>query len=132
MGVSEPDDLPRRYEVAFSDRAAEDRERAYLYLAWFLGPDFVDGWDTALGRVIAQLGEFPGPRANPVDEEVSLIFGRETRRLLFAGTRSHRLRTAYRVLYVVIEPAQGEAEGAIRVLRILHGSQVLVHPAQDE
>jgi hypothetical protein len=43
--------------------------------------------------------------------------------MLYHGPgKKRRSGTPYRVLFTVIEPAPGEDEGVIRVLRILHGA----------
>ena len=56
------------------------------------------------------------PNRCPVAPEASFYPGTVVRQLIFG---KHRL------LFHVVEPAENEAEGLVRVLHVLHGSQVL-------
>jgi hypothetical protein len=121
---AEPDE-PTRYEIALGDLASDERDRAYL--DW-LGrdPDFAPLWLEGLSRALNGLNEVPGPRAHAIDEEASLLFGREVRRLLYRGPKGCRTRLVHRVYYALFEPAHTGEEGVIRVLRILPGARPLV------
>ena len=105
----------QRYEV--------DLESAFLFLNGAYGPEFVKSWEDLLSRAVVSLPDFPGPRANAIDEEASAIFQCEVRRFLYYGPGKRRpMRTPYRVLYTIIEP-QDISESFIRILRLIHGSR---------
>jgi hypothetical protein len=51
--------------------------------------------------------------------------------MLYYGPTGRRSGTPYRVLFTIIEPAPGENEGVVRVLRILHGASDPFGPEPD-
>jgi plasmid stabilization system protein ParE len=121
-----PDPAPAapRYRVEEADLAESDREDAFFWLLSTAGPEYADAWHRGLLQTIQQLAEFPGPRAHPV---VRPLTGErpEIRRMLYYGPQGRRspTQTRYRVLFTVIGPVEGESEGVIRVLRVLHGAR---------
>jgi plasmid stabilization system protein ParE len=122
----------RRYQVETTDRAAAEREDAFLNLLRY-SPEYAGRWLKGLNRALTNLPDFPGPRSHAVDPEATALFGRETRRMLYFGPTRRRSGIPYRVLFTVIEPTGGETHGVIRVLRIVHGAQLLGQPdATDE
>jgi len=120
VGPDEEEQKPR-YVVAEVERVDVDREAVFLRLL-SRDPDYAARWLKSLNRAIARLADFPGPRAHAVDAAASARYGLEARRMLYHGPGKRRAATPYRVLFTVIEPAPGESEGIIRVLRILHGA----------
>lgn len=128
-----PDPAAPRYRIEEADLAEADREDAFFWLLSTIGPEYADAWHRELLQAIQQLAEFPGPRAHPV---VRPATGErpEIRRMLYHGPRGRRSRTQtrYRVLFTIITPAQGEGEGVIRVLRVLHGARQTEGPNGTE
>ena len=111
------------YHVETSDRAAAEREAAFLRMVR-LSPETAGRWLSGLLDAVASLAEFPGPRSHSIAQENDR-FDVEVRRLLYYGPGGRRGGSVYRVLFHVIEPAEGETQGVVRVLRILHAAQVL-------
>ncbi len=121
----------RLYSILLSERYEVDLAATYLFLGGLYGTDFVESWDAQLSRVIMALPDFPGPRANAIDDEASQIFRCEVRRLLYYGPSKQRpARVPYRLMYTIIEPEEG-AEGYIRILRLIHGSRPLITLEED-
>lgn len=111
----------RRYVVREEERVEADREAAFMRLLAF-SPDYAARWLKGLLKAIAQLPEFPGPLSRPIDEQASARYGRQVRRMLYAGPGKRRAgRAAYRVLFTILPTASGE-EATILVLRLLHGA----------
>ena len=54
--------------------------------------------------------------------------------MLYFGPTHRRSGTPYRILFTIVEPPEGEDEGVLRVLRILHGARLLVgeKPGEQE
>ncbi len=78
---------------------------------------------------MAELADFPGPLSHARDEEASVRYGREVRRLLYYGPTRRRTGTPVRILFTVLPPDPEEppetAEAVIFLLRLLHGAQAL-------
>jgi hypothetical protein len=65
------EDAPEpRYSVAETDRAEQDRERAYLRLNAY-SPRYAGDWLNGLLLVFANLPRFPGPRSHAIDAAAS-------------------------------------------------------------
>jgi plasmid stabilization system protein ParE len=127
-----PDDGPtRRYQVVRAERAEKDQDDAFLRRNGLLGPRVAAEWLKGLDNAIADLANFPGPRSHTIDDLASNRFGVEVRRMLYYGPTGRRSGTPYRVLFTIIEPAPGENEGVVRVLRILHGASDPFGPEPD-
>jgi hypothetical protein len=124
-----------RYVVVFSDQAEADRDRLNLR---FTGRDplYAASWDAGLMAALDNLTGFPGPLSWAVDEQTSVVFGREVRRLLYYGPTRRRTGTPVRVLFTVLppDPSSPEDESVIFLLRLLHGSQPLLpdEPAPED
>jgi plasmid stabilization system protein ParE len=116
-------EIPISWRIEETDGFDAERQQAFLYLIRVAGPDYAGRWLTGLVRAIAALAEFPGPRAHALQELASERFRVEVRRLPYDGP-GHRRRggTRYRILFSVADPAYGELEGVIRILRIRHSS----------
>lgn len=112
----------RRYRIERTERAEMDQDDAFLRLNRLLGPRAAGDWLAGLVKAVAGLVEFPSPRSHAIDEAAGDRYGLEVRRMLYFGSRNRRSHTPYRVLFTIIEPAPGEDEGVVRVLRILHGA----------
>jgi len=119
------DDSPPIYEVQEGERAEGDRDAIFLRLTPIIGPERANDIDIGLRTAIADLSEFPGPKANAVDIDASETFGIEVRRAFYRGPAGRRLSTPYRIFYTIIEADAEHPIGIIRVLRVLHGSQEL-------
>jgi hypothetical protein len=115
-----------RYVIYFSDRALAERDSAYLYQMSILGLEYARDWLARFQIEMGKLKEFPGPKANAIDDEASEIFGKETRRLLYYGPRKQRRRVPYRVFFTITEPLGADDEGVLQIVRILHGSRPLI------
>ena len=121
---------PIHYVVITSDRAAQEQEDAVFHLSRLVGPDYATAWYIHLSRAIQDLPVFPGPRSHAIDEEASLRYGCEVRRMLYFGPGARRSRTPYRVLFTIFSPGRDEDESTILVLRILHGAQQLADESE--
>lgn len=115
-------DSPVLWDVVVSDLAEDDLGDAYRYIAGFTGTERAQEWVEDFYRTLYELALFPGPYANARDERASAFAGRETRRLLYRGSRKRPTKTAYKAYYLVTPPAEGENEGTILIYRILHGA----------
>ena len=62
------------------------------------------------------------PRINPIAPENDR-YDVEVRRLLYYGPNRRRGGSAYRLLFHVIEPAEDETEGVVRILHVWHGAK---------
>lgn len=124
---------PRRYRIVESERVEADRESAFLRLLSY-DTGYAARWLEDLNRIITDLPNFPGPRSHAVDAEATARFGSEVRRMLYFGPTRRRSGTPYRILFTVVEPPEGEDEGILRVLRILHGARPLAgeKPGEQE
>jgi len=82
-----------------------------------------------LSRILSDLPNFPGPLSHARDEEASVHYKREVRRLLFYGS-TRRSGTPVRILFTLLPPAPDDppktAETVIFLLRLLHGAQSLL------
>lgn len=110
------------YRVEPTELAEAERDAVYLRLNRLFGPEYAARWLTGLMQAMNALGEFPGPRSHPRDEKTSERLRVGVRRMLYHGPGKRRSGTPYRVLFTINEPAPGENEGVVRVLRILHGA----------
>ncbi len=106
------DETPVRYVLVESDRFEADRDRAILSVNRILGPRAAGDWAAKLSRALSDLLSFPGPLSHARDEEASIHFKREVRRLLFYGS-TRRSGTPVRILFIFL-------------LRLLHGAQSLL------
>lgn len=106
------DDLPA-YEVQVSDVAEMEIDGVYLNLIRF-GMRPAERWHTGIYAAISTLAMLP--RAFPIAKE-SDVMGKNVRVMLYGKGKS-----AYRILYAVFEPADGEP-GIARILRVLHASR---------
>ena len=52
----------------------------------------------------------------------------EVRRALYFGPTRRRSGVPYRILFRILDPVQGEDEGVLQVLRVLHGVRSLTKP----
>ena len=115
-------DSPRRYRVILSDIAEADRDRNYLHVQRIVGTDFAHRCLEHLKRALDGIPVLMGPRIHPIALEESERFGVEVRCLLYRGPTG-KSQPAYRILFMIHEPAPDESEGAVLVLRIVHGSR---------
>ena len=103
----------RTYRVEFSEPAELELDAAYLNRSRFTSPEEAVRWFDELDRQIHGLAE--GPRRWQRIEAYGGESGAEVRRLLYG-----RGGGTWHVVYQVIEPAEGEAEEAEGIVRILH------------
>ena len=123
-------ETPIRYILVESDRFEADRDRAVLSVNRILGPRAAGDWAAKLSRDLSALPSFPGPLSHARDEEASVHYKREVRRLLFYGSARRRSGTPVRILFVFLPPAPDDppetAETVIFLLRLLFGAQSLL------
>ncbi len=116
------------YAVVYSDPADADLERMSFQLAG-RGPEYAAKWEAGLRQAVRELPDFPGPLSHARDEEASVHYKREVRRLLFYGS-TRRSGTPVRILFALLPPAPDDppktAETVIFLLRLLHGAQSLL------
>jgi plasmid stabilization system protein ParE len=102
------------FQVEVTDSADAEIEAAFLRLNEF-NPDSAGRWLEGLLRAIEGLAEFP--RMHPIAPE-SEILRTEVRRMLYGKKRS-----AYRVLFTVIDADSDGAEDTVRVLFVRHSAR---------
>jgi len=113
--------MTAKWEVIETDPAQSDQEKALLFVLTLRGPEYATRWQRGLVAAIAALKDFPGPRAYPRVEAEEEIRRAETRVLLYQGPDKHPAPSvAYRVLYTLLDPVQGEESGSILIQRIRH------------
>lgn len=125
-----PDETPTTYEVILKDEAVAERDRFYFSLIGY-DPKYAKVWFDRLEETIANLVTFPGPLSHAIDTEATENFGYEVRRLLYHGPSGRRVRTPYRVLYTILPNPNAAEPTTIVILRILHGSQQLMSPDNE-
>lgn len=105
------------YRVELTEEAKSDARQAYRWIAQ-TSPERAVRWYDGIEAAVARLDEMPG-RCPLAPEDA--FFPMEIRQLLY-GRRPH----AYRLLFEI-----REEEGAVYVLRILHGARDYWRPASD-
>lgn len=100
-----------RYRVVFTEPAEVDRDNAYLRRSHLKGPEDANRWYAQLAATVLSLEQMP--RRGTVVER----FEGDVRRIIFG-----RGSSAYLIVYRVFEPAEGETEGLVQVLRIRQGA----------
>lgn len=109
------------YRIQITDVADAEMDALALWLAGKTSAEHAAHWYDGLIDAIGGLAE--QPRLHAVARENDQ-YGVEVRRLLYRGPgKGRRSGTPYRVLFHVIEPAEGEAEGIVRVLHLYHGAK---------
>ena len=96
-----------RYRLEFSDAAEAEADAVYLWMGRKLGQAYANRWYRDMWDKTQNLTLFPhmGQRVPGRPETVrSLLHGR------------------YRLLYLIVDPGEGEEEGVIRVLRVSHAA----------
>ena len=122
------------YALLFSDPADADLEQ--LSLSYNRrDSDYAARWEDGLSQALQDLLDFPGPLSHARDEEASVHYGREVRRMLYYGPTKRRTGIPIRVLFTLLPPAADDppetAETVIFLLRLLHGSQPLLRDAPE-
>lgn len=109
------------YAVIVSDLADAEAREARRWFQENYSQDYADRWLEGLTRAIEGLAVMPRRHAVARENDVYNV---EIRRMLYFGPskRYRRNRTAYRVLFHVIEPTEDDPEGVVRVLHIWHGA----------
>ena len=105
------------YTVGLTERAEVDADDIFLRYNRSV-PDQGARWQNGFTKALASLASLPN--RCPVAREDARFAGIVVRRLLFGK---------HRILFHVIEPGEGETEGSVRVIRIIHGSRA---PEQAE
>lgn len=106
------EDEPARYAIEYTDAAAEELGRAYLFQSQAVGPEAANRWIQSLRARVDDLATFP--RRNERAPEYLNDAAADVRRLLVKP---------WRVLYQIIEPQEGEEAGFVRVLHVYHGAR---------
>ncbi len=109
------EDSDPRYELAITDVAEDEANQAYLWLSQAVSLDYAKRWYSGLLAEIAKLPETARqwPTARENDQ-----YAAEVRRLLYRSGRS-----AYRVLYQIVEAEVPGDWGIVRVLHVYHGAK---------
>lgn len=110
----------KTYLVEPTGTAEAEAERSYLRYGR-TSLEVADRWQTSLVKAMVSLSSMPN--RCPVAPESRLYPGTVIRHLVFG---KHRL------LFHVVEPAEDEAQGVVRVLHVLHGAQVLRHEQEQD
>ncbi len=119
-GAQEPEaDLPG-YLVEFTEPALVEADAVYLWLSEQVSLEYAIRWYEGLFVVAQSLSSLP--RINPIAPENDR-YDVEVRRLLYYGPNQRRSGSAYRLLFYVIEPAEDEPEGVVRILHVWHGAK---------
>lgn len=113
------DELPR-YLVEFTEPALIEADAAYLNLSTQRGPDYAILWYEGLFLAAQTLSTLPRSHAIAPENDA---YGVEVRRLLYSGPSRRSSGRAYRILFYVIEPAEDEEEGTVRILHVWHGAK---------
>jgi plasmid stabilization system protein ParE len=122
MSGNEAGHLPL-YEVRLSEPAEIEIEAAYLGRMRF-GLPAADRWYAGLARALESLSQLA--RRYPLAPESDMLGG-EVRQMIYG-----RGRSAYRILYRVLDPKEG-SPGIVRILHVRHaGRQRLDQPADSE
>ena len=130
--MSLPEEQPR-YEIAYTERAELERDQVFLNLLRYHGTEFATRWYVGLEQRIAELTGFPGPLALAVDEQATGIYKEEVRRELYHGGKRQRTSAlTYRILFTIKPPFDARQPHTILILRILHGSQSLSDPDNED
>jgi hypothetical protein len=113
-------DEPRRYDVFLSEPAEIDIDQAHFRLSELVSQDYADRWQDGLLAEISRLEYFPYRWSIAPENEAYDV---DVRRLLYFGPSRRSGRTAYRVLFHIVEPPAGEQVGIVRVLHVWHGAK---------
>lgn len=117
------------YAMVYSDPADADLERMSFQLTG-RDPEYATKWEAGLRQAVRELPDFPGPLSHARDEEASVHYKREVRRMVYYGPTKRRTGTPVRILFTLLPPASDDppetAETVIFLLRLLHGAQSLL------
>ena len=114
---------PSTYEVRLTEPAEVEVEAEHARLADLVSPEYADRWRDGLLAEIGKLALFPARHEVALEND---LYDVEVRRLLYFGpTKRRRAASTYRILFYIVEPLPGEAQGLVRVLHVWHGTQ---HP----
>lgn len=109
-----------KWSVRESEPAESEREKAFLRVQRLRGSEYAALWHQGLLQAIYSLPEPLGPRAWPQDLEESERRGQEVRYRLYSGPDRRRpSRLAYHLLFTLFDPAAGEEEGSVLILRVV-------------
>lgn len=108
------------YTVELTEKAEIDLDRIYLRYNR-ISPDQADRWRAGFTKSAASLSSLPN--RCPIVRDSDRFQGITVRQLLFGN---------YRILFHVIELAEEETEGVVRVMRVLHSAQMLDSGEQIE
>lgn len=118
----EQDENPA-YDVTFLDRADADIEAAFIHLREFVGDKKAEVWARGVYGAGFGLADFPGPLSHPIDEEMSVVTGRQVRRMLYqGGTRKKPIGAMYRVAFYIVNAQSQSERSGIFIMRVLHGA----------
>lgn len=112
-----------QWEVIESDRAKAERQKVADELVESHGKEFADRWTDGLLDAIYGLERMPGPRAWHRVEAEEERRRMEVRLLVYGGPGRRPARAvSYSILYSVHDPAPGESDGVVNILRIVHAA----------
>ncbi len=101
------------YTIELTETAEIDVDNIYLRYNRNI-PDQVDRWHSGFTKSLSSLSLLPN--RCPIAREDARFNGITVRQLLFGK---------YRILFHVVEPYEGENEGRVRIMRVIHGSRTL-------
>jgi plasmid stabilization system protein ParE len=111
---------PPIYQVRLTEPAEIEIEAAYL--GRMLGQQFADRWYAGLAQALDSLSQLP--RRFPLAPESDALGG-SVRQMIYGTGRS-----AYRVLYRVLEP-EDDSPGIVRVLHVRHAARQRLGEASE-
>jgi len=109
----------KTYSVELTERAEIDVDGIYLGYNW-ITPNQAERWRVGFAKSLASLSSLPNRCAVARDD--ARYQGITVRQLLFGK---------YRILFHVVEPAEGETEGSVRVIRVIHGARATEPEEED-
>lgn len=113
--------MSEAWAVTETDRAIAERHQASRDIVDSHGKEFAQKWLAGLIAAIRGLGEIPGPRAWRRSEAEGERRRMEVRVRIYGGPgRKPSRAVSYCIVYSVHDPAPGETEGLVQILRVVH------------
>lgn len=110
----------KTYLVELADRADMDVDNIYLGYHWRT-MEQAERWRAGFASSLASLSSMPN--RCPIARDNVHYPGVTVRQLVFGK---------YRILFHVVEPGEEETQGYVRVMRVLHGAQMLESEDKDD
>ena len=121
MPTADENDLPE-YQIEITDVA--DMEIESVYITWMrFGQKSADQWYAGLTKALENIAQFPRGFALAKDSDK---LGGNVRQMIYGKGSA-----AYRILYRVIEPGDGDP-GVVRIVRVRHAARRLIGEGDDD